>query len=44
MDELPVIPVYWYTRVYLKSPLVVGWNSLLLDNHPYKYVSLKGQK
>ena len=44
MDELPVLPIYWYTRTYLKSPLVEGWNSKLLDNHPYKYVSLKGQK
>ena len=44
MDELPVLPIYWYTRTYLKSPLVEGWNSTLLDNHPYKYVSLKGQK
>ena len=44
MDELPVLPIYWYTRTYLKSPLVEGWSSTLLDNHPYKYVSLKGQK
>jgi oligopeptide transport system substrate-binding protein len=40
LTELPVIPIYWYTRTYLKDPRVQGWNPTLLDNHPYKYVSL----
>lgn len=41
LDELPVLPVYWYTRVYLLHPDVQNWNPLLLDNHPYKWISLK---
>lgn len=41
LTELPIVPIYWYTRVYLKDPRVQGWNPKLLDNHPYKYVSLK---
>ncbi|MFC3099037.1 peptide ABC transporter substrate-binding protein [Alteraurantiacibacter palmitatis] len=41
LDEMPIIPIYWYTRVYLKDPRVQGWEPKLLDNHPYKYVSLR---
>ena len=41
LDELPVMPIYWYTRVYLKHPSVKNWNPLLLDNIPYKYVDLE---
>ncbi len=40
MTELPIIPIYWYTRTYLKDPRVQGWHPTLLDNRPYKYVSL----
>lgn len=39
LTDLPVIPIYWYTRTYLRDPRVQGWNPTLLDNHPYKYVS-----
>ena len=39
MTELPVVPLYWYTRTYLLDPRVQGWNPTLLDNRPYKYVS-----
>ncbi len=41
LDELPCIPIYIYTRVYLKNPLVEGWYSNVEDIHPLKYVSLK---
>ncbi|MGN3974232.1 peptide ABC transporter substrate-binding protein [Tsuneonella sp. SYSU-LHT278] len=41
LEEMPVIPIYWYTRTYLKDPRVMGWNPTLLDNHPYKHVWLK---
>jgi oligopeptide transport system substrate-binding protein len=44
MDEMPEIPVYFYTRVYLKRPEVKGWYPTLLDNHPYKYVYLESEK
>ncbi len=40
LDELPILPIYWYTRVYLKDPRVKGWNPTATDNHPYKYVSI----
>jgi oligopeptide transport system substrate-binding protein len=40
LDEVPVLPIYWYTRVYLISPDVRNWKPLLLDNHPYKHIDL----
>ncbi len=41
LDELPCIPIYIYTRVYLKSPNIEGWYANVEDIHPLKYVSLK---
>ena len=40
LDELPIIPLYYYTRVFLQHPSVQGWYPTLNDNHPYKYVDL----
>jgi oligopeptide transport system substrate-binding protein len=40
LDELPVVPIYWYTRIYLKDPRLKGWAPKLLDNRPYKYLYL----
>ena len=40
LDELPIVPVYWYTRIYLQDPRVRNWNPKLLDNRPYKYIYL----
>ncbi|HMP83073.1 MAG TPA: peptide ABC transporter substrate-binding protein [Verrucomicrobiota bacterium] len=44
LDELPVIPVYFYTHVGLRRPEVKGWYPTILDNHPYKYVYLEEPK
>jgi oligopeptide transport system substrate-binding protein len=41
MEELPIIPVYFYTSKYLLHPSVKGWHANYLDNHPYKYVYLE---
>jgi len=38
LTELPVLPIYWYTRVYMKDTQLRGWEPKVLDNHPYKYV------
>lgn len=38
LEELPIIPIYWYTRKYLLDSTVRGWNPKLLDNRPYKYI------
>ena len=41
VKDLPVIPVYWYTTNYLLRTEVEGWDPLLLNNHPFKFVRLK---
>ena len=41
MAEAPIIPLYFYTRVHLLHPSVKGWESNVLDQHPYKYVYLE---
>ena len=41
VDELPVIPIYYYTRFYALNPKVKGYYPTLLDNHPYKYISIE---
>jgi oligopeptide transport system substrate-binding protein len=41
MEELPFVPLYIYTRLYLKSPAVKGWYPNISDHHPLKYVSVE---
>ncbi len=41
LADMPVIPLYWAKRTYLKSPAVRGWHALLLDNHPFDAVSVE---
>lgn len=41
LNEMPIVPIYWYTRVYLLDTKVKGWYPKLLDNHPYKHVWLE---
>ncbi len=40
MDEVPIIPIYIYTRVYALHPSVKGWFANILDHHPYKDIWL----
>jgi oligopeptide transport system substrate-binding protein len=40
VDEVPVIPIYYYTCNHAISPKVKGWFPTLLDNHPFKSVYL----
>jgi oligopeptide transport system substrate-binding protein len=40
LDAAPIIPVYYYTHIFLIQPSVHGWHPTLLDHHPYKYVWL----
>lgn len=41
LDELPILPIYFYTRVKLLDPMVKGLYPTVLDNHPYKYIWLE---
>lgn len=42
IEELPIIPIYFYVRAYLKHPSVRSWHANILDLHPYKFVHLQG--
>ena len=44
MDEMPIIPIYFYVRSLLIQPSVKGWHPNILDHHPYKYVSLAAEE
>ncbi|MDD2765473.1 MAG: peptide ABC transporter substrate-binding protein [Opitutaceae bacterium] len=41
MEEVPVIPLYFYVRSHLVTPEVKGYHPTLLDNHPWKYLYLE---
>jgi len=43
LEELPVVPLYWYTRIYLMDPRLRAYEPKLLDNHPFKYLYLSEQ-
>lgn len=40
IDEMPIIPLYNYTRARLISPRVKGFYSTPLDNYPWKYADI----
>lgn len=45
MDEVPVMPIYIYTRTYLLKPEVQGFYANVEDIHPLKFVKLaQGQQ
>jgi oligopeptide transport system substrate-binding protein len=41
LEELPIMPLYFYTSKRLVHPSVRGWHPTILDHHPYKYVYLE---
>ena len=41
IDHQPIIPLYFYTSVYLKHPSVKGYHPTLLNYHPWKHVYLE---
>lgn len=43
-EEVPIIPIYTYTRNYLRSTDVKGWHDNVLDHHPLKHVYLARDK
>ena len=40
IEEMPVIPIYFYVRSTLKDEAVRGWHPNILDYHPYQDVWL----
>lgn len=42
MRDVPVIPIYFYTRTYALAANVTGWPANALDSRSWKYVGLRG--
>jgi oligopeptide transport system substrate-binding protein len=40
LDDLPLLPIYYYVSQALVKPHVRGWESNILDHHASKYFSL----
>ena len=40
LDEMPVLPIYFYTRHYLCKPYVKGLYNTFQDRHPWKAISI----
>jgi oligopeptide transport system substrate-binding protein len=40
LDELPIVPVYWYVRSYLVQPQVKNWKPSVLEHRCYKALDL----
>jgi oligopeptide transport system substrate-binding protein len=41
LQDMPVMPLYYYRRNYLIRPEVHGWGRNAVDHHPYTKVSLQ---
>lgn len=41
MEEMPVIPIYWYERSALIDPRLGGFRESLLEDRPYKHFFFK---
>jgi len=41
LEDMPLIPIYWYTRNYLLHPSVKGWHPNILDRHDYTELYLE---
>ena len=44
IDEMPIIPIYTYTRIYMLHEDVQGWGNNLLDSRPYQFVYLENKE
>lgn len=38
LEEMPILPLYWYTRVYLLDPRVRNWYPMVLDKRDYRHI------
>ncbi|MBN2686353.1 MAG: peptide ABC transporter substrate-binding protein [Pontiellaceae bacterium] len=44
IEEVPVIPIYFYRSKQLVTKSVKNWEPSLLDRHPYKYLYLEADE
>ena len=41
LEAAPILPIYYYSRVYLKSPRILNWHSNILGYIPFKDLALQ---
>jgi oligopeptide transport system substrate-binding protein len=41
LDQIPIIPIYFFTNDFLVHPSVKGWYPNILNIHPYSFVYLE---
>ncbi len=41
LEDVPIVPIYWQTSVYLLHESVKNWHPLPLRNQPYKFLNLE---
>lgn len=41
LEDLPVIPIYFYVTKRLVSPRVQGWSGNIMDHHPSRFMRLE---
>ena len=41
LEQAPIVPIYFYTNIYLLKPSVRGWHSNPVDYHPLEELSLQ---
>lgn len=41
LDDLPVIPIYFYVTKRLVTPNLVGWKGNIMDHHPTRYMRFR---
>jgi oligopeptide transport system substrate-binding protein len=41
LEDLPVIPIYFYVTKRLVSPRVKGWSGNIMDHHPSRFMRLE---
>jgi oligopeptide transport system substrate-binding protein len=41
LDEMPIIPSYWYVHFYLARPELKGMNPSVMEHRSYKTLDLE---
>ncbi|MGJ8657135.1 MAG: peptide ABC transporter substrate-binding protein [Akkermansiaceae bacterium] len=41
MNDMPIVPLYWYTSNYLHHESVKNWHPKIMKNQPYKFIDLE---
>ena len=42
LDDLPIMPIYFYTTQHMVAPHVKGWEDNIMDWHMARYITIEG--